>query len=199
MLIGGAEFEIRARRLDQLPHRRGAAAESRCGPGPAAPVGAQGIDRQRARYRYPSECRQNRGRLLHRGPRPRARSRPGRQPVQRQSDAGVDQAPAPAYPRRARQRPQGGRRRGAGVRRLPHRRNPRRPSTPQAWARRLHPSGREERERAPNRNPDRDRLRPRSAGRRQRAELGPSRHPSGAGQCLRRQIVAMVVRPAAIP
>jgi hypothetical protein len=29
--------------------------------------------------------------------------------------------------------------------------------------------------------------------------LGPSRHPSGAGQCLRRQIVAMVVRPAAIP
>ena len=49
----------------------------------------------------------------------------GRPPLQHQSAADLDQAPAPADPGRARQRPQGGRWRGAGVGRLPHRHYPR--------------------------------------------------------------------------
>ena len=56
-----------------------------------------------------------------------------------------------------------------------------------------------ESERSPNRNPDRDRLRSGSAGRRQCSRLGQSRHPPGAGRSLYGQIVAVVVRRPAIP
>ena len=50
-LTGPPEFEIRARGLVALPHGRRPAAEGRGGEGPAAPAGAQGAYRQRARQR----------------------------------------------------------------------------------------------------------------------------------------------------
>ena len=51
---GLSEFEIRAGRLDVLPHRRRSPAEGWRASQPAAPAGAEGADRQRSRHREPT-------------------------------------------------------------------------------------------------------------------------------------------------
>ena len=102
-----AEFEIRARRLDFLSHRRGLAAEGRRGPGQAAPTGPEGARRQRPRHRS-RRRRRSSARTATASSRTTKTASLGRHrvssaPVQHLSTAGLDQAVADADAGRTRQ------------------------------------------------------------------------------------------------